>query len=274
MNPETSWQLKIFDKTLKKKEKLVILRELLPPLQGLKCLDLGCAKGTISYFLKKEGGVWIHEDLDFENVKATADLVGPRTAVIPPDTLPHADNTFDLIVSLDIIEHLHNDQGFVLEMARVLKPGGTLILSTPATGPVYLLNRLKRLVGLTPDQYGHVVEGYTLEQLRTMLSKAEFNIRRATTYSRFFTEFIEFLINWVFITFLRKNTSAKRDGHISPGSDAEFRKFRKQLRMYSIIYPFVWAVTRLDKLLFWQKGYATLLIADKAAQAATPPVKK
>jgi len=263
MQPSSAWQLKIFNKTLKKKEKLAIIKSFLPDLTGKKCLDLGCAKGTISYFLKSEGGFWVHEDLDFGNVAATRTLVGSTTAVIPPEAIPHPDEIFDVIVSLDILEHLQEDQKFLLEMDRTLIPGGILILSTPAIGPVYILNRLKNMVGLTPDQYGHVVEGYTLAQLRSMLGKTNLKLIKATTYSRFFTELVEFLINLVFVKFLRKSLTEKRDGHISPGSAEEFAKYKRQLQFYSVIYPAIWLFTRLDKLLWWQKGYATLLICRK-----------
>ncbi len=263
MSNSTAWQLKIFRKTLKKKEKLALIRSILPDLTDQRCLDLGCAKGTISYFLRRYGGRWFHEDLDFSNVAATRSLVGPFTAVIPPDRIPHRDGTFDLILSLDIIEHIRDDRGFLREMARVLRDNGTLILSTPASGPVFLLNRLKRLVGLTPDQYGHVVEGYSLEQLDTMLRDAGFDIHHRSTYSRFFTELIELLINLVFVKLLRKTAENRRDGHIAPGSADDIAKYRKQFAFYSALYPFVWLVSRLDLLLFWQKGYATLLVASR-----------
>jgi SAM-dependent methyltransferase len=260
-----AWQLKIFDKTLKKKEKLAIILDLLPKQDHHRCLDLGCAKGTISYFLKKSGGVWFHEDLDFSNVKTTSDLVGLKVAVISPMGIPHPSNTFDVIVSLDILEHIENDEYFAGEMARVLKPGGVMILSTPATGPFYLVNRLKTIVGLTPDQYGHVVEGYTLTKLDAMLSNAGFKVDQATTYSRFFTEFVEFLINFVFVTFLRRKSTQKRDGHISPGSAEEVASLRKQLTFYSAVYPLIWLFTRLDILWKWLRipGYATLLVCRK-----------
>ncbi|MCD4652574.1 class I SAM-dependent methyltransferase [bacterium] len=265
MNQPLPWQLKIFNKTLKKKEKLAIIRKLLPKLEGKVCLDLGCAKGTISYFLKNEGGIWFHEDLDFVNVKATHDLIKTRTVVIPPTAIPHPDDTFDVIVSLDILEHIHEDRMFAMEMIRVLKPGGILILSTPTTGPLYLVNHLKNLVGLTPDQYGHVVEGYTLPQLKTMLVSSGLNVESATTYSRFFTELVEFTINFLFVKILRKDKTNKRDGHISPGSEEEVKKYKKQPKMYSMIYPFVWLFTRLDKVLrvIGVSGYATLLIGRK-----------
>ena len=47
------------------------------------------------------------------------------------EKLPYADNSFDLIVSLETIEHLDNPDKFLLELRRVIKPDGTIILSCP-----------------------------------------------------------------------------------------------------------------------------------------------
>ncbi|MBN8588152.1 MAG: methyltransferase domain-containing protein [Rhodothermia bacterium] len=48
---------------------------------------------------------------------------------IPP--FPYSSEQFDVVVSFQVIEHIEDDHLFVSECARVLKPGGTLILSTP-----------------------------------------------------------------------------------------------------------------------------------------------
>jgi len=45
--------------------------------------------------------------------------------------LPFADAAFDVVLSMEGIEHFENQAGFVRECARVLKPGGTLIVTTP-----------------------------------------------------------------------------------------------------------------------------------------------
>lgn len=45
--------------------------------------------------------------------------------------LPFADATFDLVCALDIIEHVDDDDNALSEIARVAKPGGVLLISTP-----------------------------------------------------------------------------------------------------------------------------------------------
>jgi SAM-dependent methyltransferase len=60
------------------------------------------------------------------------------------DPLPFPDGHFDYVFSIEGIEHFHNPWTFVLELCRVLKPGGRLFLTTPNTFSVDA--RLKYLV--------------------------------------------------------------------------------------------------------------------------------
>ncbi len=259
------WQLRIFEKSLKKKEKLKLLDEIISFDQNRKALDLGCAKGTLSWFLRKKGGMWLHADLDMQNLLNAVQLLQDNVLMVGKGPLPFADDSFDLIVSLDFLEHIHNDQECLLDLYRILKPGGRFILSTPLAGKWFLINRVKKRIGLTPDLYGHVIEGYELEKLEALVDKTGFRIQNADTYSRFFTEFIETAINFTFMKILRKNKNIReaRDGHISPGSAAELKKHEKSFKLYSMIYPFTYSITRLDKLIRFLKGYACLITAVK-----------
>lgn len=76
---------------------------------------------------------------------------------IPPLT-DFADNTFDTVVSQQVIEHLEDDNLYVKEVYRVLKPGGKFILTTP-----------NRLLSLTRNPW-HVRE-YTAAELESLLAR-------------------------------------------------------------------------------------------------------
>jgi len=64
------------------------------------------------------------------NLKARFPKGDFRQAVIPPfEGL--ADNSFDFVISFQVIEHIRNDDLFMREIHRVLKPGGKALLTTP-----------------------------------------------------------------------------------------------------------------------------------------------
>ena len=259
------WQLQIYKKSLKKKEKIDLLLGSLADLSGKTCLEVGCARGTVSHFLRTKGGTWVHADTDRSNVRAAVTLVKDRVLQIPPNVLPFADATFDVIVSLDYLEHVQDDQASMQELRRVLKPGGDLLISTPTTGSGFVLNKVKPAIGLTLDKYGHVREGYDLRDLSHRLNEQGYDILSSCTYSRFFTEFVEMGINFAFVKLLGKDMEGdaeKRDGNITIGSKESFQQHSGSMKLYSLAYPFIYAFTRLDKLLPFQ-GYALMIHARK-----------
>lgn len=258
------WQLKIFDKSIKKKEKIKILDKNLCIDPSSVILDLGCAQGILSYFLRQKGGFWFSADLDFENLKTSQELLPSDLIQLEPGILPFRSGSFDMVVSLDYLEHLDDDDLCLSEVHRVLKNEGQLVLATPHTGRIFLLNRLRPLLGLKLEFYGHKREGYSTKGLTAKLEKHRFRVEKKLTFSRFFSEILELLINFLYIKFASKKfTGSLRDGHIRPTSAEEFASKRKTFKVYGVIYPAVWLISKLDKLLFFQKGYSLLVWAKK-----------
>src|SRR5262245_42319527 len=112
------WQLQLYKKSLKKKEKIDLLLKSLPELKGKLCLEVGCARGTVSHFLRSAGGNWLHADTDRSNVVGAMQLVKNGILQIPPNVLPFPDSSFDVIVSLDYLEHVNDDEAALKELKR------------------------------------------------------------------------------------------------------------------------------------------------------------
>jgi SAM-dependent methyltransferase len=140
-----------------------------------------------------------------------------------------------------MLEHVPDDAAFARELARITKPGGRLVVNTPHLKRT-LLRRVRHALGQTDAKHGHLRPGYTPERLRELLGPA-FELESQRTYSRFFSEALDTALNWA-VERLGKASSAK--GMVVTGSD--LARHRKTFRAYGLVYPFVWAVSRLDML--------------------------
>lgn len=261
---EQRWQLEIANKSLKKQEKIRSLQRFLEPMAGKTCLEVGCDKGVLSYYLRQWGGNWMSVDADEENIRITKDLVGEGVEYTDGKTLRFDDRSFDCIVSIDFLEHIETDREFIDEMQRVLKDDGTLYVTVPHIGKGLILNPLRKWLGFKPEDYGHVREGYSLKDLQEKLEKGGFTVQDSSTFSRFFSEGIELGINFGYFFLLsRKQHRGGIKGGISPESGDDVARHAKSLKMYSLIYPFVKTVSLLDKLIPFTQGYILMLSAKK-----------
>lgn len=93
---------------------------------GKKALDVGCRDGFWSERLKAKGYQVVSCDLEPHYPGALR--------LNANDPLPFADNEFDLVWCSEVIEHLLDPEFTVAEFKRVLKPGGTLLMTTPNQG--------------------------------------------------------------------------------------------------------------------------------------------
>jgi len=98
---------------------------------GLEILDAGCGSGRNMVELARYGTVTGLELADASVARARERAVG-EVVQGTLDEMPFADERFDLAVSFDVIEHLDDDRRALRELRRVVRDGGTLLVTVPA----------------------------------------------------------------------------------------------------------------------------------------------
>ena len=111
---------------------VIAYRYALEAVRGKRVLDAGCGEGYGTDMLAAVAAQTVGVDLE-EPVVRRAGALYPRARFETANlvALPYEDGSFDAVVSLQVIEHLHSPQEFLAECRRVLAPGGVLILATP-----------------------------------------------------------------------------------------------------------------------------------------------
>lgn len=256
------WALRLFDRSVLKQEKYRRISDLLEDPAGRRNLDIGADNGVISLLLRRRGGEWASADLDPRAVASIRELVREDVHQLEGARTPFPDGAFDQVVVVDYLEHIPDDDVFAAELARIVRPGGSVIVNVPHLKPRSLVNRLRHRIGLTDEWHGHVRPGYREEDLRRLLGQA-FEVERVVTYSGTFSELVDTLLNGA--NELRRGrargTRATRKGTVV--TQADLRARQKEFRLLSALYPVLWAVARLDRLLLGQSGYKLILRARR-----------
>jgi SAM-dependent methyltransferase len=250
------WALALFRRSVLKQRKLAEIAAQLGAVADRRCLDLGSDNGVVSLLLRERGGSWASGDLTAEAVDSIRGLVGDDVHRVEGGRLPFADGEFDAVAVVDMLEHVPDEAAFVAELARVTRPGGRLVINTPHHKET-ALRRLRHALGQTDEKHGHLRPGYTPERLRELLA-GHFLLEAHHTYSRFFSELVDTALN-VAMERLGKKGSAK--GMVVTRGD--FARHRRAFRAYALVYPVVWAVSRLDGLVP-ASGYMLIARARRA----------
>src|SRR5512138_3548474 len=101
-------------------------------LQG-RILEDGCGVGMYVEHLSRLGGEVVGLEYDFERA-AEAGRKSREIINGAGESLPLPSETFDLILSHEVLEHVQDDRLAVREMVRTLKPGGRIVLFVPNRG--------------------------------------------------------------------------------------------------------------------------------------------
>lgn len=142
-----------------------------------KVLDVGCGSGAVLSYLKNKG--YQVEGID-SNVEALrfCENKGLIVKQSPGSSIPFSDGAFDVVVALDVLEHIEDDKAAAVEMKRVLKKGGFLISTVPA----------HQFLWSSHDEFLHHVRRYNQNNFRKVFDSAGFSVRYIS-YLHFFSFF-------------------------------------------------------------------------------------
>lgn len=150
---------------------LGMLERDLPRKKGLEILDAGCGGGATMESLRRYGrvrGIEIAEEAVEYNRERGREVI--QCSI---EEMPLADESFDLTLAMDVMEHLPDDLRALKELYRTLHPGGSLLVTVPA---------LQMLWGAHDVANGHY-RRYTVDQLRSRVEDAGFEVVTATYFS-------------------------------------------------------------------------------------------
>ena len=120
-------------------------------IKGKQVLDAGCGTGWFSKGAADRGAVVTSMDLGEKLLAEVKKKCDSNRVVGSILEMPFPDNHFDIVVSSEVIEHTPNPEQAVKEIFRVLKPGGTMVLSTPNRFWIFSL-RIAEVFKLRPYQ--------------------------------------------------------------------------------------------------------------------------
>lgn len=145
----------------------------LSPQKGERVLDVGCGPGFYTRYLVNSGCQVTAIDFSKEYIKQAKSYVGNKAKFIVADatSLPFKNNYFDKLLLSEIIEHVQDYKSVLSESARVLRPNGIAVVTTPNKlsymNFAYKLKRVlkkykynEHVIEFSPRQFTNIIAEY------------------------------------------------------------------------------------------------------------------
>lgn len=264
----SDWPIKLFEVSPLKQEKWKNIKALLPAIEGRECLDIGADNGVLSLLLRELGGRWSSCDLSAQTVDSIRDLVRERVYRIDGESTPFENQQFDLIVIIDLLEHIETDREFVNEAYRILKPGGEILINVPNPKDGFL-RAFRALIGQTDEHHGHLRPGYTPLELQALVGE-NFELLEQREYSRLFSVLADTAIT-AGVGLLTRKKPSKQSSEINKGTvvtGSDMKRYEKSFRLYRRIAPILRWLVNLDHLFSNLHGNMLIMRFRKVSSVA------
>lgn len=130
-----------------------------------RLLDVGCGNGSRLARMRKLGWRVLGQEVDPAAAREAIQRHDVEVHVGPLDTLVDHDETFDAIVMSHVIEHVHDPVQLLARCHRLLRPGGTLVVTTPNARSIGHRKFGADWRGLEPPRHVFLFTCGTLEEI-------------------------------------------------------------------------------------------------------------
>jgi ubiquinone/menaquinone biosynthesis C-methylase UbiE len=245
-----------------------------------KILDIGCGDGIWTNQLATSSGAKI-TGLDYSAhdlkiaKKRAAQMKITNINYLKGDAqqMPFRKNTYDKVFSISTLEHIKNDAKTFKEMYRVLKPGGTAIISVPVDKTPAIIKYLVKIPSpfnkifqtsiqqaksatefrsLVDKRFAHY-RTYQPDRLKNKLSKIGFEIASEQFHVKLIAKLPQILFQTLKIFEWEKRVASKYSF--------------SNLVIFPLIFPFIYPCYLLDNLLPINDGYVQVLTITKPVKS-------
>ena len=171
--------------------------------KNYRILDTGCGTGALMKEINNHHGVVFGVDVSEKAINFCKKRGIGNLQIGSITNIPFADSSFDVVLDLDVLEHVKNDEQGILEIKRVLKKDGIAVFFVPAF--MFLWGKA--------DELGEHFRRYTLSGLTEKIKKSELFMVRSSYFNTFL--FLPIL----FVRFIVRIFKIKIDSENNMGSN-------------------------------------------------------
>jgi SAM-dependent methyltransferase len=145
-------------------------------------VDLGCGFGEFlsGSGVSREGALGL--DLDRGSL---AEARAAGLEVVAADlalSIPFRSGSLEGATLIEVIEHVFDAEALLAELARVIRPGGWVVLTTPNVA--HFTYRVRALTGHAPKQEGYHVRFFTRDRLLALIEASGFRVEARASYGK------------------------------------------------------------------------------------------